>query len=241
MILFPAIDLVEGKAVRLTRGDYGQMTVYDDDPLHTALQFQQAGAEYLHMVDLEGARDGGTPNLQTVRRAVENTSLKIEIGGGIRDLDTCDAYLNSGVWRVIIGTAAVTDPAFLREALRRYGEKICVGVDIRDGFVAIKGWLEDSRLECFTFFEQLEQMGVQSVICTDISKDGMLSGSNEPLYRELSRRFGIRLTASGGVSCLEDVRRLADMNLYGAILGKALYEKRLDLAQAIRIAGGETT
>ena len=240
MILFPAIDLIGGQAVRLVKGDYRQMTVYDADALQVAKRFQSSGARYLHMVDLEGARDGGTPNFSTVKAVTESTALHVEIGGGIRDRATVEKYLELGVFRVILGTAAVNNPAFLEEMLSRYGEKIAVGVDIKDGKVAIKGWMETADWSCFAFFERLQRMGVDTVICTDISRDGLLSGANTQLYRELSSRFSMKLVASGGVSAIDELQTLRKMNLYGAILGKALYTGKIDLAEAIRRFGGET-
>ena len=237
MKLFPAIDLIDGKAVRLVRGDYAQMTVYSNSPVEVAKGFAACGAEYLHVVDLEGARDGTTPNLATVKALIEQSGLKVEIGGGIRTMETVKSYIDAGAYRVIIGTAAVTNPDFLDRALAEYGDQIAVGVDIRDGMVAIKGWTEMSSLDCFSFCEMLEKKGVTTVICTDISKDGLLSGTNLSLYAELVKRFGIQITASGGVSSLEDVQKLNDMELYGAILGKALYTGALDLSAALRITG----
>lgn len=233
MNLFPAIDLIGGKAVRLIRGDYNQMTVYSDDPVGVAKGFAACGAEYLHVVDLEGARDGNTPNLDTVKRLIAESGLKVEIGGGIRSMETIKTYIDAGAYRVIIGTAAVTDPEFLDAALKAYGDKIAVGVDIKDGMVAIKGWREVSALDCFDFCETLTHKGVSCVICTDISKDGLLSGTNLALYSELGKRFPINFTASGGVTSVEDVKKLSKMGLYGAILGKALYTGAIDLKEAI--------
>lgn len=237
MKLFPAIDLIDGKAVRLVRGDYAQMTVYSNSPVEVAKGFATCGAEYLHVVDLEGARDGTTPNLATVKALIGQSGLKVEIGGGIRTMETVRTYVDAGAYRVIIGTAAVTDPDFLDRALSVYGDKVAVGVDIRDGMVAIKGWTEISSMDCFSFCDMLEKKGVSTVICTDISKDGLLSGTNLSLYAELVKRFGIQITASGGVSSLEDVQKLNDMGLYGAILGKALYTGALDLSAALRVTG----
>lgn len=239
MILFPAIDIIDGQAVRLVKGDYNRMTVYEKKALNAALRFQNAGAKYLHLVDLQGAKDGGTPNLATVEEIVKKTHLRVEIGGGIRDEQTVERYLQLGVYRVILGTAAVTDPLFLERMLARYGEKIAVGADLRDGYVSIKGWLEDSALTTFDFFESLQQKGVKTVICTDISRDGLLSGANIALYRQLSERFSMQIVASGGVSSMEDLQKLQQMHLYGAILGKALYTGKLDLAEAIRAFGGD--
>ncbi|MBQ4354225.1 MAG: 1-(5-phosphoribosyl)-5-[Clostridia bacterium] len=235
MELFPAIDLYEGKAVRLLRGDYNAVTVYADDPLVIAKDFEACGARCLHLVDLEGAKTGETPNLAVVKRIVENTSLFTEVGGGIRSMEVVKTYLDAGVDRVILGTAAVTDEAFLREALAAYGDRIAVGVDIKDGFVAIKGWTESSELEAIAFCEKLQNMGVSTIICTDISKDGAMQGTNHDLYRTLSEKFSMNITASGGVSSIEDVKRLAEKGLYGAIIGKAYYTGAIDLKEAVRL------
>ncbi len=234
MILLPAIDLYEKKVVRLTRGDYAQMTVYNDDPVAQAKLFQEAGAQWLHTVDLEGAKDGSTPNYSVIEAICKDTSLKVEIGGGIRSLDTIQKYLDAGVERVILGTKAVTDPAFLEESLDKFGSHIAVGVDIKDGKIAIKGWLETAQDSVEDFFAKLCKLGVSTVICTDVSKDGMLSGTNVDLYRQLSQKFSLDLIASGGVSSQEDLTRLKALGLYGAILGKALYTGALDLKTALR-------
>ena len=238
MNIFPAIDIIEGKAVRLERGDYAKMTVYSDSPVDVAKSFEAVGAKYLHVVDLEGAKEGTTPNLDVIVKIISETSLKVEVGGGIRSHEVLDAYINAGVFRVILGTAAVSDPEFLKEALSKHGNKIAVGVDLADGMVAIKGWREVSSISCMDFFEKLENLGVKTVICTDISKDGLLGGTNVELYRELSSKFSIDIIASGGVSTLEDIRKLKEMDLYGAILGKAIYAKRIDLGEALSVARG---
>ena len=236
MNIFPAIDLYDGKAVRLYQGDYNQMTVYDEDPLRVARAFAAAGAKYLHTVDLEGAKSGGTPNLELIRRLAAESGLFVEVGGGIRSMEVIDRYLAGGVGRVILGTAAVTDEALLRQALDKYGEKIAVGADLRDGCVAIKGWTEGSGLHWEDFFEKLEKLGVRTVICTDISRDGAMRGANRALYREIQSRFRVDLIASGGVSSLEDVRVLSELGLYGAIIGKAWYTGAVDLREAIEVA-----
>lgn len=234
MILLPAIDLYEKKVVRLTRGDYAQMTVYNDNPVAQAGLFQEAGAQWLHTVDLEGAKDGSTPNYSVIEAICKETSLKVEIGGGIRSLDTIQKYLDAGVERVILGTKAVTDPAFLEESLEKFGSHIAVGVDIKDGKIAIKGWLETAQDRVEDFFTKLCKLGVSTVICTDVSKDGMLAGTNVDLYRQLSQQFSLDLIASGGVSSREDLAWLKELGLYGAILGKALYTGALDLKAALK-------
>ena len=236
MLIFPAIDLYDGKAVRLYKGDYNQMTVYNDDPLAVARDFKASGATHLHVVDLAGARDGGTPNLETVAALARESGLFTEVGGGIRSIEVVDRYLSAGVDRVILGTAAVKDPLFLKEALARYGDKIAVGVDIRDGLVAIKGWTEVSEWNAMDFCATMQELGVKTIICTDISKDGAMKGANHELYRTLSERFSLDIIASGGVSSLEDVRKLAEKGLYGAIVGKAYYTGAISLARAIEVA-----
>lgn len=235
MKIFPAIDLIGAQAVRLVKGDYNQKTVYNSDPIEVAKSFYSKGAEYLHLVDLDGAKSGNTDNFEVIRQIVNESGLKVEVGGGIRNMQTVQKYLSVGVFRVIIGTAAITDPDFLDEALEKYGEKIAVGVDIKDGFVATHGWTEVSDVSCEEFVQKMQQKGVKTIICTDISKDGMMSGTNIELYKSLSERFSIDITASGGVSTLEDVETLNDMNMYGAILGKALYTGAIDLEKAIEI------
>lgn len=236
MELYPAIDLYGGQAVRLYKGDYAQMTVYSAHPELVAKDFAAAGAKAIHLVDLEGAKTGKPENLTAIRKILDETDLFAEVGGGIRSLETVERYLSIGVGRVILGTAAVTDPAFLEAALAKYGEKIAVGVDLKDGFVAIKGWTEKSALTAAGFFSQMERLGVKTVICTDISRDGAMQGTNRGLYRELSRAYHLDLIASGGVSSLEDVLALKAMGLHGAIIGKAYYIGAIDLKQAVEAA-----
>lgn len=236
MIIYPAIDLYGGKAVRLLRGDYAQMTVYSDCPVDVARDFVNQGATHIHLVDLEGAKDGTTPNFETVCAIKEKTGAFCEIGGGIRNMDVLNRYLSAGIDRAILGTAAVTEEGFLREAVERFGPKIAVGLDIRDGYVAIKGWTEKSDLEALAFCEKLAKLGVKTLICTDISKDGAMEGANHSLYQQLSQHFDMQIIASGGVSSMEDVKRLADMKLHGAIIGKAYYTGAICLAEAIEVA-----
>ena len=236
MILFPAIDLYERKAVRLYKGDYQNMTVYSENPIEVARDFEAAGATHIHMVDLEGAKSGETPNLSIVEQVARETSQFVEIGGGIRTMETVERYLAAGVSRVILGTDAVNDQAFLTAAVNTYGDKIAVGADVKDGYIAIKGWLETSAVTLEAFLEKMQAIGVKNVICTDISRDGAMRGTNLALYRELSRKYSLDITASGGVSSLEDVRQLRQMDLYGAIIGKAYYTGVIDLAQAIKEA-----
>jgi phosphoribosylformimino-5-aminoimidazole carboxamide ribotide isomerase len=236
MILFPAIDLYDRKAVRLYKGDYNQMTVYSVNPIEIARDFSSCGATHIHMVDLEGAKDGTTPNLSIVEQIAKETDLFVEIGGGIRNMETVEKYLSCGVSRVILGTAAVTDPSFLEKAVATYGNKIAVGADVKDGKIAIKGWLENSAYTLDDFMARLETLGVSNVICTDISKDGAMKGTNRELYRELSRKYSVSITASGGVSDLDDIAALREMELYGAIIGKAYYTGAIDLKEALEVA-----
>ena len=236
MNIFPAIDILGGKAVRLFKGDYSKVTVYADDPATVAADFMRSGAEFIHLVDLDGARRGGTPNIETVKRLVSGFSGFSEIGGGIRNIEVVRAYIDAGVDRVILGTAAVTDREFLKRAIEEYGEKIAVGVDVKDGKVAIKGWVETSEYEAFSFCRELEKIGVSTVISTDISRDGAMQGTNLSLYERLSRESGMNIVASGGVSSIDDVKKLAAMKLYGAIIGKAYYTGAISLDEAIRVA-----
>lgn len=236
MLILPAIDLFEGKAVRLFKGDYQQMTVYSENPPEIALDFKAAGAEFIHLVDLEGAKSGETPNFDTVCRIISESGLKAEIGGGIRNDATVEKYISAGAARVILGTAALNDRAFLRRMLDKHGEKIAVGVDLKDGYVATHGWTETSSVLCDEFFSELEEMGVKTVICTDISRDGAMMGTNRALYKDLSEKYSIDIVASGGVSSMEDIETLSAMGLYGAIVGKAYYTGAIDIKKAIGVA-----
>ncbi len=236
MLIYPAIDLYDGKAVRLYKGDYAQMTVYNEDPTAVARDFLRQGASRIHLVDLEGAKEGTTPNFSTVTAIKEATGLFCEIGGGIRTMETIDRYLSAGIDRVILGTAAVTEPGFVEAAVAKYGEKIAVGIDIKDGYVAIKGWTEKSEETAFDFTEKMQKIGVKTMICTDISKDGAMEGANHDLYRQLSQRFSMDIIASGGVSSMDDVQRLTALDIHGAIVGKAYYTGAINLAEAIEVA-----
>jgi len=236
MYIFPAIDLYDGKAVRLYKGDYNRMTVYSDRPIEVAKDFERAGAKHLHIVDLAGARDGTTPNLATVCTLKESTSLFCEIGGGIRNMDVVDRYIGAGLDRVILGTAAVTNPAFAEAAAKKYGEKIAVGVDLKDGFVAVKGWTEKSSETAFDFCKKMQNIGITTLICTDISKDGAMQGTNVDLYRALSEELHMQIIASGGVSSIDDVKALRALGLYGAIVGKAYYTGAINLKEAVEVA-----
>lgn len=236
MNIFPAIDLYDKKAVRLVKGDYAQMTVYSDNPIEIARDFEKQSAKYIHMVDLEGAKDGTTPNLSVVSDIALNTSLFVEIGGGIRSMATLDKYFEAGVDRAILGTSAINDSEFLEEALEKYGKKIAVGADVKDGRIAIKGWLETAPVTLDEFLDRMQKLGVDTVICTDISKDGAMAGTNLEMYKALSEKYSMNITASGGVSTLDDIKALRSMDLYGAIIGKAYYTGAINLKEAIEVA-----
>lgn len=235
MIIFPAIDLYEKKAVRLYKGDYTQMTVYSENPLEVALGFKEAGAQYIHMVDLEGAKEGTTPNFDIVRAVAQKSGLKVEIGGGIRTEEIVARYIDAGVMRVILGTAAVSDSTFVEKMCNKYGDKIVVGADLKDGEVAVKGWTEKSGISGMDFCKKMQEIGICTIICTDISRDGAMRGTNRALYKTLSEKFSMNIVASGGVSTIDDVKALCDMDIYGAIIGKAIYTGDIDLRRAIEV------
>jgi len=239
MILFPAIDLRDGKVVRLHQGDYDQMTIYSEDPLAVARTFKEAGASHLHVVDLDGARDGNPENFKVVARLIRQSGLEVQVGGGIRTRERIETYLDLGAKRVILGTVAVTDPAFLKEMVALFGDAIAVGVDVKDGLAAINGWEKTTALNGLDFCRTLAEIGVKTVIFTDISKDGGMQGTNMEIYQELSTIPGLNIIASGGITFEEEIVKLKDL-VYGAILGKALYSGMLDLANCVRLAEGET-
>jgi len=236
MILFPAIDLSGGEAVRLYKGDFTQKTVYSSDPLSVARDFVAKGATHIHLVDLDGAKSGARTHFDLICEIKRSTGLFAEVGGGIRTAEDVAAYLDAGVDRVILGTVALQDPTFIRRLPAVYRDKIAVGVDIKDGYVAVKGWTETSSEDVYTFCDRLQREGVRTIICTDISRDGAMQGANGDLYRSLSERFEMDFVASGGVSSMEDVIRLRDMGLYGAIIGKAYYVGAIDLREALEAA-----
>ncbi len=235
MIIFPAIDLYGGKAVRLYKGDYSQMTVYSENPAKIAEDFAKSGADHIHIVDLEGAKDGSTPNIETVKQIIKMIPFA-EIGGGIRSMEVADTYINAGAKRVILGTAAVTDRDFLLRAIDKHGDKIAVGADIMDGFIRVKGWTENAGITAEDFFSDMQSIGVSCIICTDISKDGAMAGTNREMYKSLGDRFSLKITASGGVSSIDDVIALRKMDMYGAIIGKAYYTGAINLKEAIEVA-----
>ncbi len=237
MKIFPAIDLIDGKAVRLIKGDYGKVKEYDSDVTSVAKRFYEDGARFLHIVDLNGAKDGGTRNFNVIEKIVAATGMFCEVGGGIRSIDSIKSYLDCGVGRVILGTAAFNDPIMLNQAVEMYGDKICVGVDTKNGAVAIKGWLEVTRTDGIEFCKNMKNIGVKNIIYTDIAKDGMLSGTNLDVYSKLSEIEGLNITASGGISSLDEIVSLKNMGIDAAILGKALYEGVLNLKNVINTVG----
>jgi len=236
MNIFPAIDIINGNAVRLLKGDYAKKTVYSESPLDVAKGFEALGASYLHLVDLDGAKSGDTPNYDLIKEITSKTNLKVEIGGGIRTEETIKKYIDAGVMRVILGTVAVQNPEFAQKMADIYGDKIAVGVDVLNGFAATKGWTEVTEVTLDAMFERLQKDGIKTVICTDISKDGAMSGTNTKMYAHLMQKYSIDVVASGGVTTIDDVKQLKDMNLYGAILGRALYEGTIDLKEALEVA-----
>ena len=236
MKILPAIDIYNGKAVRLFQGDYNNMTIYNDDPVSVAKNFESLGSEWIHVVDLEGAKIGKAVNFDTIKNIKSSCGLKCEIGGGIRNFETVERYINFGTDRIILGTSAVTDKNFLIECVKNFGEKIAVGVDIKNGNVAIKGWIEDSNLEAINFCEKMQDLGVKFIICTDISKDGAMKGVNLSLYKTLKSKLNLNIIASGGVSSIEDVKKLSELDLYGAIIGKAYYTGAINIHDAIEVS-----
>lgn len=239
MRIFPAIDLFGGKCVRLYKGNYDEMTVYSEHPEEIAREFESAGASDIHLVDLEGAKSGQTPNIETVKKIIASTNLSAEIGGGIRSMEVIEAYISSGAKRVILGTSAVEDRPFLKQAIDTYGESIAVGVDIKDGYVAVKGWTEKSEYKYNEFCQEMQSLGVKTLICTDISKDGAMKGTNLELYKDLSENYSMNIIASGGVSSIEDVKNLAKLDIYGAIIGKAYYTGAISISDAVSVCKGE--
>ena len=235
MHILPAIDLRGGNVVRLLRGDYSKEKIYSDSPLAVAKDFENKGAKWLHMVDLDGALSGGNENLEKVTEIINNTSLCVEIGGGIRDMASVEKYISVGAARVIIGTAAVQNPEFLREAVLKHGEKIAVGIDIKGDKVATHGWTVTSDINYMDFCKKIQDMGVKTVICTDISKDGAMQGTNRALYSRLCKEFDMNFIASGGISTLDDLKAVKAAGVWGAILGKAIYTGAISLCEALEV------
>ncbi len=237
MQLLPAIDIFDKKAVRLFKGDYNQMTVYGT-PLEMAKSFVEKGASYIHLVDLEGAKKGEPTNFETVAEVISSVNVPCEIGGGIRNINTVEKYVSVGADRIILGTSAVSDKGFLKEAIAEFGKKIAVGVDARDGIVSISGWTQQSGIPAMDFIGEMLSLGIDTIICTDISKDGALSGTNTELYKEILEKYTLKLIASGGVTSVDDIRELTKIGTYGAILGKAIYNGNIDLVEAIAVSEG---
>lgn len=237
MQIYPATDILGGKVVRLTKGDYNQVKIYADSPAEMALEFMKDGATNLHMVDLDGAKDGAPVNFNAIKEAAQIKNLFIEVGGGIRDMKRVEDYLNLGVKRVILGTAAIRNYPFVEEAVKEFGDAIAVGVDAKNGFVAVSGWQETTSVNSVEFCKKLRNTGVATVIYTDISKDGMLSGTNLEIYKELSEIEGLQIVASGGITFADEIKTLNEMGIYGAIVGKAVYEGKLSLKDALAAGG----
>ncbi len=233
MTIYPAIDIIDGKCVRLKMGDYSQKTVFGDDPVAVAKEWERLGAKFIHIVDLDGARSGDMPNFDLISKIAKSVSAKIEVGGGIRDMTAVDRYLEAGVRRVILGTAALRNPAFARAAAQKYGDRVAVGIDAKDGKVAVSGWEEVSSADAAEFAKEMERAGVKTIIYTDIATDGMLSGPNLKAMEEMVNAVDIDVVASGGVSKIEDVAALKKTGVEGAIIGKALYTKDIDLSRAL--------
>lgn len=234
MIILPAIDLRGGKAVRLLRGEYDNMTVYGENPVAVAASFAEAGASNLHVVDLDGALSGNTDNMDMIKNIISETKMSVEVGGGIRNEERVYTYLSMGAERVILGTVAAENPAFAKEMVKKYGSHIAVGADVKNGEIATHGWTKTTGTDVHTFMKMMENMGVATVICTDVSRDGALMGTNMELYRELSEKYGIGIIASGGITTVNEVYELAKMNVFGAILGKAIYNGNIDLREAVK-------
>lgn len=241
MILFPAIDIRGGKCVRLKQGDYAQETVYNDSPADMAKEWERQGAEYIHVVDLDGAKTGDSLNSKAIRQITKAVKIPIQVGGGVRTMETVDAHIANGVSRVIIGTAAIQDPTFVKEAVAKYGEKIAVSIDARNGFVATDGWTETSDVKAVKLLRWLEEIGVKTIVYTDIMKDGMLQGPNFDELYVVNNASDMDIIASGGVSTAEDIGKLKQMDLYGAIIGKALYEENLTFKKALEAVRNEKT
>ena len=233
MIVFPAIDLKNGKCVRLMQGQKDAETIYFDNPVDVALNWQSKGAQYLHLVDLDGAFDGQPKNLELIKKIVEALDIPVELGGGIRTLEIAKEYIDSGVSRIIIGTQAVKDFGFIEKLLDLYDDKVCVSIDAKNGIVCTEGWVENSNIEALELASKLERYGLSTLVYTDISKDGMMTGPNFEMLGVLNNNLNMDIIASGGISCIEDMKRLNSMGLYGAITGKALYEGTIDLEALI--------
>ena len=239
MIILPAIDIIDGKPVRLYQGDYNKKEVVAEDILETAKSFQDAGAEYIHLVDLDGAKSGKLINKEVIVKVAQVLDIPVEIGGGIRSFETIKYYIDNGISRVILGTSAMEDEELLIKAVEAFGHKIAVGIDCKDGYAYGRGWLEGSSLYYIDFAKKLEKLGVKNVIVTDISKDGTLEGPNVEMLKKLSEEVNMDITASGGIRDIQNIKDLNDLGLYGAITGKAIYANTLSLEEAIKLTKGE--
>ncbi len=234
MKIIPAIDIKDGQCVRLLQGDYGKIIKYSKNPVEIAKKWEAMGAEIIHLVDLDGAKTGKLVNIEMLKDIIENIKVPVEVGGGIRTSEAVKQYLEAGVKRVIIGTAAIKNPEWVMKMIKIYGDKICVSIDVRNGFIASEGWLDVSKIKAADFILKLEKWGVKTVVYTDISKDGMLKGPNFEMYGKISKKTKIDIIASGGVTTLNDIKKLKKMNLYGAIIGKSIYDGVIDLKEAIK-------
>ena len=239
MKIIPAIDIISGRAVRLEKGDYNKITEYSENPVDVAKVFYNAGATELHVVDLDGAKTGRLENLEVIRQIINETKLNVEVGGGIRNEERIKIYLDSGAKRIIIGTAAAEKIDFAKEMASKYGQSLMVGVDTKDSFVATRGWINSTKLDGVEFCKTLASAGVKHVIYTDVSKDGMLSGTNMEVYKELSQIRGLNITASGGITSLEELSTLKSLGIWGAILGKALYAGKISMKEVLMIGGSK--
>lgn len=234
MVIYPAIDIKDKSCVRLVQGSFDDVTIYEKNPVKVAKKWEELGAKILHLVDLDGARDGDRINESVIKDIVDNVKIPLQIGGGIRNSESMESYLNMGVSQVIVGTAAVEKPQWIREMIKKYGEKIVVSIDAKNGFIATEGWESFSDRTALEYIEELKSYGLKRIVYTDIEKDGMLAGPNFKIYEDLQNRLDIEIIASGGVTTMEDIERLRSMNIYGAIIGKALYEEKLDLQEVLR-------
>lgn len=236
MIILPAIDLKGGKCVRLYKGDFNRLEIVANSAVDTAEYFKKCGAEYIHMVDLDGALKGKGVNIDLVSKVIEEVKVPIELGGGIRDIETIDYLIQRGISRVILGTAALNNPKLVKESVNKYGEKIAVGIDAKNGYVAVDGWLNISKVDYVDFAKEMEAIGVKNIIFTDISRDGTLTGPNISALEKLKENVSCDITASGGIKSIDDVKKIKEMNLYGVIIGKAIYSKTIDLKEAVTLS-----
>lgn len=237
MIIFPAVDVLCGECVRLKKGEFNTVEKVYESPLKAAEYFESCGAKWLHTVDLDGAKTGKSQNFNYIAQVVEKTEMKVEIGGGIRNMTAAEKYINCGVSRIILGSAALSDPDFVKTAVKEYGDKVAVGIDAKNGFVSVEGWCDTSDVNYIDFAKQMEDIGVKYIIFTDISRDGMLSGPNLEALRALQEAVDVNITASGGIRDIANIKDLSAMKLYGAICGKSLYSGTLDLKEAIKVGG----